>query len=158
MSDDVGQQSVVLNADTLRIILGINAAIQRRDAKLTLNGKQVLCVALDGTCTFDAKEVDEIMLTNDQLIDLGEQALEYSVKHGASRQAHSLEEFVASGTSELQALANEGNEVAEMFLGELEEINSAQEKLSFFGEMRFKLMRDSIGPQSRAVRERLFPE
>jgi hypothetical protein len=73
---DIGNKPVIINADTIRIILGINAAIQGRDAKITLDGKQVLAIALDGTCGFDDKEVTEIMLTNDQLINLGEQALE----------------------------------------------------------------------------------
>lgn len=85
MTEDVGQQPMVKNNDTLRIILGINAAIQGRDAKLMLNDKPVMCIALDGTCTFDSRELDEIMLTNDQLVDLGEQALGYSIKHEAER-------------------------------------------------------------------------
>jgi hypothetical protein len=76
MSDEIGQEPMIKNADTLKIILGINAAIQGRDAKLMLDGKQVICVALDGTCAFDTKDVEEIMLTNNQLINLAEQALE----------------------------------------------------------------------------------
>lgn len=83
--EDIGQEPVVINADTLKIILGINAAIQGRDAKLMLNDKQVLAIALDGTCWLDDKEVTGFKLTNDQLIDLGERALEYSVKHEAKR-------------------------------------------------------------------------
>lgn len=49
-------------------IISINAYIQREMGKLYLSGKEVLCVALDGTCTFD--EGDEIALTDAQLTDL----------------------------------------------------------------------------------------
>jgi hypothetical protein len=78
-------EPVIINTDTIRIILGINATIQGRDAKITLDGKQVLAIALDGTCWFDDKDVTEIKLTNDQLINLGEQALEYSIGYEMRR-------------------------------------------------------------------------
>ncbi len=53
---------------TVKIILAINAAIQNRDAKLLLDSKRVLCVALDSTCTFDDEEGTHTVLTDEQLL------------------------------------------------------------------------------------------
>lgn len=56
-----------LNQSSLQKILAINNAIQNRNAKLSLDGKGIICVALDGTCSFDDAEVSETKLTNTQL-------------------------------------------------------------------------------------------
>lgn len=50
-------------------ILAINAFIQHR-GKITLEGKQVLCVALDRVCTFEAIGEQDIELTDAQLDEL----------------------------------------------------------------------------------------
>jgi hypothetical protein len=54
--------------DMLKIV-SLNAYIQRNMGKLELSGKEVLCVALDRTCTFQDDE-DEITLTDAQLDEL----------------------------------------------------------------------------------------
>lgn len=54
--------------------LAINTAIQQRNKILSLDGKTVICVALDGTCAFDDSEVSEIKLTEEQIVSLIEQS------------------------------------------------------------------------------------
>lgn len=47
-------------------IIRINAFIQRKMGKILLDGREVYCVALDGSCNFDDSS-EEIMLTAEQL-------------------------------------------------------------------------------------------
>jgi hypothetical protein len=49
-------------------ILGVNAAIQHNNKKLYLFDKEILCVALDGTCTF--VDGSDVMLEPEHLRDL----------------------------------------------------------------------------------------
>jgi len=77
MSEETEQAAIT--ADTIRTILSINAAIQHWDAQLMLDGKTVLCVALDSTCTFDDEEGTEILLTDDQIAKLKKQILKHSL-------------------------------------------------------------------------------
>ncbi len=57
--------------DVMRIIR-INGHIQHGLGKITLFGKEVLCVALDGHCTFasDSKDEDALELNDIQLDDI----------------------------------------------------------------------------------------
>jgi hypothetical protein len=48
--------------------VNMNAYIQRNMGTLSLDGKTIFCVALDGTCSFDDGE--EIELTESQVEDL----------------------------------------------------------------------------------------
>lgn len=60
--------------DYIMKILSINAFIQHK-GKISLDGKQVFCVALDCMCTFESmREQDNIELTDAQLDDLFSQA------------------------------------------------------------------------------------
>lgn len=59
--------------DEVMQILRINAYIQREMGKLYLSGKEVLCVALDRTCTFHVEGEGDIELTDAQLDDLFKQ-------------------------------------------------------------------------------------
>lgn len=60
--------------DDMLKIVSINAFIQHK-GKISLDGKQVFCVALDRICTFESmREQDNIELTDVQLDDLFSQA------------------------------------------------------------------------------------
>lgn len=48
-------------------IISINAYIQRGFGKITLDGKEVLCIALDRVCTFEGEGEGDMVLTDDQL-------------------------------------------------------------------------------------------
>jgi hypothetical protein len=61
-------------------ILHINTAIQIQHKQLSLNGKNIICVALDGTCSFDDKDVSEIKLTSAQIAELVEQTKRHNGK------------------------------------------------------------------------------
>jgi hypothetical protein len=67
---------LTINGDTLKDILAINDAIQHRNAQLSLDGRNVMCVTMDGTCAFDGQEENDIKLTKTQLNDLLHQALQ----------------------------------------------------------------------------------
>lgn len=62
--------------DDMVKIIRINAYIQRGMGKVTLDGKEVLCVALDKTCT--TEDSPEINLTDEQLNDLFIQSFGYT--------------------------------------------------------------------------------
>ena len=73
-----------LENDMIKIIR-INAYIQRGMGKVILDGKEVICVALDKTCT--TVDDPEIGLTDEQLDDLFIQSFGYTKndkKAGAS--------------------------------------------------------------------------
>lgn len=55
-------------------IVGLNTYIQRKFGKLFLDGKEILCVSLDRTCTFEGRGEDDIVLTDTQMADLMKQA------------------------------------------------------------------------------------
>jgi hypothetical protein len=48
-------------------IIRINAYIQRKMGKVLLDGKEVICVALDNTCAVEGEDNPEIELTSEQL-------------------------------------------------------------------------------------------
>jgi hypothetical protein len=72
MSEDYNKELVHL-ATLIPQILHINTAIQIQHKQLSLLGKNVICVALDGTCSFDDSEVSGIKLTPAQIAELVEQ-------------------------------------------------------------------------------------
>lgn len=54
-------------------IININAYIQRGFGTITLDGKEVLCVSLDRTCTFEGEGEGDMVLNDDQLEQLFDQ-------------------------------------------------------------------------------------
>ncbi len=70
MSEEIPTQN-----DMIKIIR-INAYIQRGMGKVTLDDKEVICVALDKTCA--TEDSPEIALTDEQLNDLFIQSFGYT--------------------------------------------------------------------------------
>ena len=56
-----------------------------------------------------------------------------------SKEVNSIEEFIAGGISELQALADKGNTVAQEWLQIIQQEDTTISKLAIFGEMRITL-------------------
>jgi hypothetical protein len=78
-------EEVQLNQISLQKILTINNSIQNHNAKLSLDGKGIICVAMDGTCSFDAAGVSEVKLTNMHLEVLYIEAIQHMIGEGASQ-------------------------------------------------------------------------
>lgn len=57
-------------ARELLLIINLNAYIQRKLGTLILNGKEVMCLSLDRTCTFEGIGEPDIKLTLSQLQNL----------------------------------------------------------------------------------------
>lgn len=68
-------------------ILRINAYIQRGIGKLTFGGKQIMCVALDHSCTFEGPTLDEVTLDDAQLAEVYRQTFFTPPKEERERQA-----------------------------------------------------------------------
>lgn len=56
------------------LILAINRAIQHNNKTLQFDGKEIICVALDQTCTF--RDGSEISLSDEQLIEVFHQSVD----------------------------------------------------------------------------------
>lgn len=67
---------VIPTQDEMIKIIRINAYIQRGLGKVTLDGQEVVCVALDKTCA--TEDAPEIALTDEQLDDLFIQSFGYT--------------------------------------------------------------------------------